>query len=105
MTADEFLIPGCRLFHRRYQTHKEKTQEALELIIALEDAEEDQFKQLVTGQIGKELLAVFGWYAAAVFPDNPEEVVHDLVHLMITAYLIRSNEMEPLLPQMSAQEG
>jgi len=50
-------------------------------------------------------LAVFGWYANAVFPDNPEEDVHDLVHLMITAYLIRSNEMEPLFPQISAQEG
>ncbi|MFQ6000669.1 MAG: hypothetical protein ACE5LG_03275 [Anaerolineae bacterium] len=84
---------------------EEKAQKALELIIALEDAEQDRFKQLVIGQIGKELLAVFGWYATAVFPDNPEEVVHDLVHLMITAYLIKSNEMEPLFPQMSAQEG
>lgn len=82
-----------------------KAQKALELIIALEDAEQDQFKQLVIGQIGKELLAVFGWYANAVFPDNPEEAVHDLVHLMITAYLIKSNEMESLFPQMSVQEG
>ena len=84
--------------------HKERAQKALELIIALEDAEQDQFKQLVMGQIGKELLAVFGWYTAAVFPDNPEEVVHDIVHLMITAYLIKSNEMELLFPQTSAQE-
>jgi len=84
---------------------EEKAQTALDLIIALEDVEQDQFKQLVIGQISKELLAVFGWYATAVFPDNPEEVVHDLVHLMITAYLIKSNEMEPLFPQMSAQEG
>jgi len=84
---------------------EEKAQKALDLIIALEDAEQDQFKQLVIGQIGKEVLAVFGWYATAVFPDNPEEDVHDLVHLMITAYLIKSNEMEPLFPQMSAQEG
>lgn len=82
-----------------------KAQKALDLIATLEDTEDDQFKQLVMGQIGKELLAVFGWYATAVFPDNPEEAVHDLVHLMITAYLIKSNEMEPLLPQMSAQEG
>lgn len=84
---------------------EEKAQTALDMIIALEDVEQDQFKQLVIGQISKELLAVFGWYATAVFPDNPEEVVHDLVHLMITAYLIKSNEMEPLFPQMSAQEG
>ena len=84
---------------------EEKAQKALDLIIALEDAEQDQFKQLVIGQIGKELLAVFGGYATAVFPDNPEEDVHDLVHLMITAYLIKSNETEPLFPQMSAQEG
>lgn len=84
---------------------EEKAQKGLDLIIALEDAEQDQFKQLVIGQIGKELLAVFGWYATAVFPDNPEEDVHDLVHLMITAYLIKSNETEPLFPQMSAQEG
>lgn len=84
---------------------EEKAQTALDMIIALEDVEQDQFKQLVIGQISKELLAVFGWYATAVFPDNPEEVVHDLVHLMITAYLIKGNEMEPLFPQMSAQEG
>lgn len=84
---------------------EEKAQTALDMIIALEDVEQHQFKQLVIGQISKELLAVFGWYATAVFPDNPEEVVHDLVHLMITAYLIKSNEMEPLFPQMSAQEG
>ena len=36
---------------------EEKAQKALDLIIALEDAEEDQFKRLVMGQIGKELLA------------------------------------------------
>jgi len=84
---------------------EEKAQKALDLIIALEDAEQDQFKQLVIGEIGKEVLAVFGWYATAVFPDNPEEDVHDLVHLMITAYLIKGNEMEPLFPQMNAQEG
>ncbi len=84
---------------------EERAQRALGLIIALEEAEQAHFKQLVMGEIGKELLAVFGWYATAVFPDNPEEDVHDLVHLMITAYLIKSNEMEPLFPQMSAQEG
>jgi len=55
-------------------------------------------------QIGKELLAVFGWYATAVFPDNPEEDIHDLVHLMITAYLIKSNEMEPLFADKDIQE-
>jgi len=83
---------------------EEKAQEALDLIIALEDAEQDQFKQLVIGQIGKELLAVFGWYATAVFPDNPEEGIHDLVHLMIMAYFIKANEFEPLFRHKDIQE-
>jgi hypothetical protein len=85
-------------------TLEEKAQKARDLIIALEDAEQDQFKQLVMGQIGKELLAVFGWYANAVLPDNPEEDIHDLVHLMITGYLIKSNEMEPLFPDKDMEE-
>jgi len=83
---------------------EEKAQKALDLIIALEEAEQDQFKQLVIGEVGKELLAVFGWYANAVFPDNPKEEIHDLVHLMITAYLIKSNEMEPLFLDKEIQE-
>ncbi len=83
---------------------EERAQKALALIIALEDAEQDQFKQLVMGQIGKELLAVFGGYATAVFPDNPEEDIHDLVHLMITGHLIKSNEMEPLFPDKDMEE-
>lgn len=85
-------------------TLEEKAQKARDLIIALEDAEQDQFKQLVMGQIGKELLAVFWWYANAIFPDNPEEDIHDLVHLMITGYLIKSNEMEPLFPDKDTEE-
>jgi len=56
------------------------------------------------GQISKELLAVFGWYAGTVFPDNPEEDIHDLVHLMITGYLIKSNEMGPLFPDSGMEE-
>ena len=79
-------------------------EKARDLIIALEDAEQDQFKQLVMGQIGKQLLAVFGWYAKAVLPDNPEGDIHDLVHLMITGYLIKSNEMEPLFPDKDMEE-
>lgn len=81
-----------------------RAQKALDLIVTLEDAEDDQFKQLVMGQIGKELLAVLGWYVTAVFPDNLEQDTHDLVHLMIIAYFIKANELEPLFRHKDIQE-
>lgn len=85
-------------------TLEEKARKALDLVIAFEDAEQDHFKELVMGQIGKELLAVFWWYANAMFPDNPEEDINDLVHLMIIGYLIKSNELESLFPDKDMEE-
>ena len=77
---------------------EEKAEKALQLIDALEGAEGDQFVQLVVDQVGKEMLSIFGSYAANVFPGNPEEVIRGLVHLMIVAYLMKANEAIPLFP-------
>ncbi len=63
---------------------------------SLENLTEDQFAQILEGNIDQTLIPVFAEYAQGIFTEVDEEVLSGLVHLMVMAYLVKTNEVSPL---------
>ena len=64
---------------------------------SLESLTEEQFAKILEGNISQTLIPVFAEYAQGVFTEVDEEVLSGLVHLMVMAYLVKSNEVSPLV--------
>ena len=63
---------------------------------SLENLTEEQFAAILEGNINQTLIPVFAEYAQGVFTEVDEEVLSGLVHLMVMAYLVKTNEVSPL---------
>jgi len=79
-----------------------KAEQALKLLIDLNEVEIEAYQKILKDRLGPELLAVFESYCRELVPeDQSQEVLGTLVHLMITGYLVSANEqtgvMSPLI--------
>ncbi|MFO1520036.1 MAG: hypothetical protein U1F57_10295 [bacterium] len=74
----------------------EKAEKALQLLMSLNEIEEADYATLLQQKIGVELLTIFERYCHELAPEDQDNLVNTLVHLMITGYLIRANEEESL---------
>ena len=73
----------------------EKAQKALEMLASMNQIDQENYSKILKDKIGMELLSIFERYCRELVPDeNEEAILNTLVHLMITGYLIRSNEEE-----------
>jgi len=74
-----------------------KAENALQLLIDLNEMDAPQYQNILKDRLGGELLAVFESYCRELIPeDERPEVLGTLVHLMITGYLVSANEAQPV---------
>lgn len=75
----------------------DKSEKALEMLMAMNQIDQENYSKVLRDKVGMELLSIFERYCHELAPDNDESILNTLVHLMITGYLIRSNEEEAVL--------
>ena len=80
----------------------EKAQKALEMLMSMNQIDQENYSKILRDKIGMKLLSIFEKYCRELVPDdNDEAILNTLVHLMITGYLIRSNEEETVVETKS----
>jgi hypothetical protein len=70
---------------------------AHEFFTALENVDEQKFADLLQGNVDQSLIPVFAEYAQGIFTETDEEILSGLVHLMVMAYLVKTNEVNPIV--------
>ena len=78
-----------------------KGEQATNFFSSLESLNEDQFAKLLESSIDQSMIPVFAEYAQGIFSEMDEEVLSGLVHLMVMAYLVKTNEVAPVTPPSS----
>jgi len=74
-----------------------KAEKAFQLLTQLNEIDVGQYQQILKDRLGAEILAVFESYCREIMPeDDNEEVLGTLVHLMITGFLVSSNDDKPV---------
>lgn len=73
-----------------------KGEQAQQFFTTLEGLGEDQFATLLQSNVDQSLIPIFAEYAQGIFSEVDEEVLSGLVHLMVMAYLVKSNEVVPI---------
>lgn len=74
----------------------DKGEQATQFFTSLENLDEEKFAELLQGNVDQTLIPVFAEYAQGIFTEVDEEVLSGLVHLMVMAYLVKTNEGSPL---------
>jgi len=74
---------------------------AREFFASLENLSEEQFSEMLQNSVDQSMIPVFAEYAQGIFTEVDEEVLSGLVHLMVMAYLVKSNEGSPLVTSSS----
>lgn len=75
---------------------EDKGKTAAEFLASLEDSNEEAFADLLQNNVDQTMIPVFAEYAQGIFTEVDEEVLSGLVHLMVMAYLVKTNEVSPL---------
>ena len=74
-----------------------KADQATEMLLAMNEIDEKNYSQILHERVGVELLSLFERYCRELVPeDEDNNILNTLVHLMITGYLIHSNEEQSL---------
>ncbi|HCU25312.1 MAG TPA: hypothetical protein DF383_09855 [Deltaproteobacteria bacterium] len=70
-----------------------RAEKAFQLLTQLNEIDVEKYQEILKNRLGGEVLAVFESYCREIMPEeNNEEVLGTLVHLMITGFLVSSNE-------------
>jgi len=69
-----------------------KGEKALECLSGFGKLDEKGYTELIKNDVGAEIIMVFEKYCQGIAPDAEASVLNTLVHLMITGYLVRTNE-------------
>ncbi len=73
-----------------------KGDQALGCLTELSKLDEAGYGNIIKEDVGPEILMVFEKYCRGIAPDADPNVLNTLVHLMITGYIIKSNEAKAL---------
>ncbi len=73
-----------------------KGEQAEKFFDALEKYDEHKFAEMLQTNVDHTLIPIFAEYAKGIFSEVDEEVLSGLVHLMVMAYLVKTNEVAPL---------
>ena len=79
----------------------DKSELASKFFSSLENINEETFKGILENNVDQSLISVFAEYAQGIFSELDEEVLSGLVHLMVMAYLVKANEVTPLVQNNS----
>jgi len=70
-----------------------RAEKAFQLLTELNEIDVGQYQQILKDRLGPEVLAVFESYCREIMPEEEnDEVLGTLVHLMITGFLVSTNE-------------
>lgn len=69
-----------------------KGEQALNCLMGLNKLEENGYTSIIKNDVGPEILGVFEQYCKGLAPQADANFLNTLVHLMITGYLVKSNE-------------
>lgn len=72
--------------------------QARQFFNSLENLTEEQFSEMLQGNVDQSLIPVFAEYAQGIFTEVDEEVLSGLVHLMVMAYLVKTSEGNLIVP-------
>ncbi|OGQ57540.1 MAG: hypothetical protein A3I75_05120 [Deltaproteobacteria bacterium RIFCSPLOWO2_02_FULL_50_16] len=70
---------------------------AEKFINALTKAQTDTLSKIIEKYVGTGLMSVFKNYVRKLFPNESEEVLDPMIHLMLMGYLIHVNEIHNLV--------
>lgn len=74
-----------------------KGEQALKLLMQLNELDVEGYQAMIQERIDPEVLAIFESYCRQLVPpDESEEVLGTLIHLLITGYLVSANEQKPI---------
>jgi len=72
-----------------------RADKAFRLLTELNEIDVEKYQEILKERLGGEILAVFESYCREIMPEeNNDEVLGTLVHLMITGFLVSSNESD-----------
>lgn len=82
-----------------------KSELAVQFLMKLNELDVDAYQKVVQERLDPEVLAIFESYCRQLIPpDESEEILGMLIHLLITGYLVSSNERKPIDKEASLIE-
>jgi hypothetical protein len=84
----------------------QKSEQAIQLLIGLNEIPLEEYQKVLQDRIGPEVLAIFERYCQELFPEETDiQVLSTLVHLMITGYLVAADQQNTVLgPKITLAE-